>query len=323
MPDVFDASLLNSTFRMIAPILLAALGGLICERVGVFNIALEGLMLAGAFAAVAGSFFAENAMVGVLAAVLVGAVIAALFAFPAVYLRGNMIVLGIAINFLALGLTSFLMRPFFGVRGNFTDPRIRGLGRIHIPIVEDVPVLGPILSGHSWVVYLSWALVIVAQVVLFHHAVGLRARGIGERPEAAETLGVKVKPFRLAAVLLSGVLCGLAGAQLSLGQVTLFVENMTAGRGWIAVVAVMFGRAHPLGVLGASVLFGFFDALGFRLQGERIPNQFAAMIPYLATLVALFAFEARRRGRARRLRLLAPASAATGAASEERGGSAA
>jgi general nucleoside transport system permease protein len=202
------------------------------------------------------------------------------------------------------------MRPFFGVRGNFSDPRIKGLGRIDIPLVRDVPVLGPILSGHSWVVYLSWMLVAVAQVVLFRHPLGLRARGIGERPEAAETLGVRVKPFRFTAVLLSGALCGLAGAQLSLGQVTLFVENMTAGRGWIAVVAVMFGRAHPLGVLGASVLFGFFDALGFRLQGERIPNQFAAMIPYLATLVALFAFEARRRRRARHLRLLAPAAAA-------------
>ncbi|HXF56372.1 MAG TPA: ABC transporter permease [Actinomycetota bacterium] len=302
MPDVLDATLLNSTFRMIAPILLAALGGLLCERVGVFNIALEGLMLAGAFAAVAGSFFSENAIVGVLTAVAAAAVLAALFGAAATFLQGNMIVLGIATNFLALGATSFTMPLLFGVKGNFSDPRIHGLGKIAIPGIDGVPVLGPMLSGHSWLVYVSWALVVAAQVLLFRHPLGLRARGIGERPDAAETLGVRVRPFQFWVVVLSGALCGLAGAQLSLGQVTLFVENMTAGRGWIAVVAVMFGRAHPLGVFGASVLFGFFDALGFRLQGSRLPNQFAQMIPYVATLVGLFVFEAQRRTRARRLR---------------------
>lgn len=299
MTDIFDATLLNSTFRMIAPILLAALGGLMCERVGVFNIALEGLMLAGAFAAVAGSFFFENSLVGVVIAMLAGMLLAAVFGFASVYLRGNMIVLGIAINFLALGLTTFLMTPLFGVRGNFSDPRIAGLDRIHLPIIENVPIVGPILSGHTWVVYLSWLLVAAAQVLLFRHPLGLRARGIGEHPEAVATLGVRVNPFRLGVVVLSGALCGVAGAQLSLGQVTLFVENMTAGRGWIAIVAVMFGRAHPLGVFGASILFGFFDALGFRLQGSRLPSQFSAMIPYLATLIGLFVFEAQRR-RARR-----------------------
>jgi ABC-type uncharacterized transport system permease subunit len=304
VPDILDATLLNSTFRMIAPILLAALGGLLCERVGVFNIALEGLMLVGAFAAVAGSFFTENAIVGVVAAVGAAALLAALFGAAAVYLRGNMIVLGIATNFLALGATSFTMPLLFGVKGNFTDPRIHGVGKLAIPGVDGVPVLGAMLSGHSWLVYVSWVLVLAAHVLLFRHPLGLRARGIGERPEAAATLGVRVRPFQLGVVVLSGALCGLAGAQLSLGQVTLFVENMTAGRGWIAVVAVMFGRAHPLAVLGASVLFGFFDALGFRLQGSRLPNQFAQMIPYVATLLGLFVFEARRRAGGGRVRNL-------------------
>jgi simple sugar transport system permease protein len=135
------------------------------------------------------------------------------------------------------------------------------------------------------------------QLLLFHHALGLRMRGVGEHPEAAATLGVRVNGLRYLAVLLSGALCGLAGAQLSLGNVTLFVENMSAGRGWIAVVAVMFGRAHPLGVLAASLLFGLADSVGFRLQGLQMPSQFTAMVPYVVTLVSLFIIEAQRRRR--------------------------
>lgn len=293
--ELFDATLLNSTFRMVAPILLAALGGLICQRVGVFNIALEGLMLTGAFTAVVGSYFLGSSLLGVLAGALGGMLMAAVFGLFAVYLRGNMIALGIALNLLASGLTTFAMRGLFDVRGTFRDPNIVGLNKITLPLIDSIPVLGPILSGHTWVVYLSWALVLLAQLILFHHPLGLRARGVGEKPKAATTLGINVVSTKFGAVLLSGLLCGLAGAQLSLGQVTLFVEDMAAGRGWIALVAVMFGQAHPLGVFGASILFSLFDAMSFRLQGSNLPFQFAAMIPYLATLIGLFIFEWQRR----------------------------
>jgi simple sugar transport system permease protein len=295
--NIFDATLLNSTFRFVTPILLAALGGLICERVGVFNIALEGLMLTGAFAAVVGSYYAGSAVGGVLTAVVAGIALAAIFAYFAVTLRGDMIVLGIALNLLASGLTVFLLRTIFGVKGAFQDPSLQGLGKIDIPGLEALPILGPLLSGHSWVIYLSWLLVVAMQLLLFHHTLGLRMRGVGEHPEAAATLGVSVTGLRYLAVLLSGALCGLAGAQLSLGNVTLFVENMSAGRGWIAVVAVMFGRAHPLGVLAASVLFGLADSIGFRLQGLQMPSQFTGMVPYVVTLVSLFIIEAQRRRR--------------------------
>jgi simple sugar transport system permease protein len=296
LTQLFDATLLNSTFRYITPILLAALGGLICERVGVFNIALEGLMLTGAFFAVVGSFYAQNAVAGVGVAMLAGATLALLFAFLAVHLRGNMIVLGIALNLLVAGGTVFLLREIFGVKGAFQDPAIQGLGKITLPVIDGIPILGPILSGHSWLVYLSWLLVAVVYVILFHHRIGLRMRGLGEQPEAAETLGVNVKAIRYGAILVSGLLCGMAGAQLSLGQVTLFVENMSAGRGWIAVVAVMFGRAHPIGVFLASVLFGFADSVGFRLQGVGMPAQFTGMVPYVVTLLVLFIIQARRKG---------------------------
>ncbi len=295
--NIFDATLLNSTFRFVTPILLAALGGLICERVGVFNIALEGLMLTGAFAAVVGSYFAGNAVVGVLAAVAAGVALAGIFALFAINLRGDMIVLGIALNLLASGLTIFLLRTIFGVKGAFQDPAVQGLGKIDLLLLADAPVLGPLLSGHSWVIYLTWLLVAAMYVFLFQHPLGLRMRGVGEHPEAAATLGVNVAALRYLAVLLSGALCGLAGAQLSLGNVTLFVENMSAGRGWIAVVAVMFGQAHPLGVLAASLLFGLADSIGFRLQGLQMPSQFTGMVPYVVTLVSLFVVEAQRRRR--------------------------
>jgi len=291
---LFDASLLNSAFRFVTPILLAALGGALCQRVGVFNIALEGLMLTGAFAAVAGSYLFTNAGLGVLTAVLASALLAAVFALFTVTLGSDEIVAGIAINLLAAGLTVFLLRTLFGVKGAFQDPRIVGLAKLDLPAIEKVPVLGPLLSGHTWIVYLSLLLVVVIQFLLFRHRLGLRMRGVGENPEAALSLGVRVQAIRFGTLVVSGALCGLAGAQLSLGNVTLFVENMSAGRGWMAVVAVMLGRAHPLGVLGASFLFGFTDSLGFRLQGLRLPSQFTEMLPYLVTLLSLFLFAAYR-----------------------------
>lgn len=293
--DLFDASLLSSAFRFVTPILLAALGGALCQRVGVFNIALEGLMLIGAFAAVAGSYLFSNAGLGVLTAVTASALLAAVFALFTVTLGGDEIVTGIAINLLAAGLTVFLLRTLFGVKGAFQDPRIVGLTNLDLPGLRGVPILGPLLSGHSWIVYLSLFLVVAVHFMLFRHRLGLRLRGVGENPEAALTLGVPVARIRFATLMVSGALCGLAGAQLSLGNVTLFVENMSAGRGWMAVVAVMLGRGHPLGVLAASFLFGFTDSLGFRLQGLRLPSQFTEMLPYLVTLLSLFFFAAYRR----------------------------
>lgn len=293
--QIFDATLLNSTFRYITPILFAALGGLLCERVGVFNIALEGLMLWGAFFAVVGSYYTQNAFLGVMTAMVMGMVLAAVFGVIVVPLKGNMIVSGIALNLLVAGGTIFLLATIFGVKGAFQDPALQGLGKINLPLIENVPVLGPVLSGHSWLVYLSWLLVVVIQLLLFHTPLGLRMRGVGEQPEAASTLGVNVNRMRFGAILASGALCGLAGAQLSLGQVTLFVENMSAGRGWIAVVAVMLGQANPIGVFFASVLFGFADSIGFRLQAFGLPTQFTGMIPYLITLAALFVLAIRRK----------------------------
>lgn len=298
-PGLFDANLISSILRFVTPILLAALGGLICERAGVFNIALEGMMVTGTFAAVVGSFFTGSPLLGVLLAMLSGMLISLIFAVLAINLKGDMIVLGIATNLMTSGLTVFLLRTIFGVKGAFQDPNLTGLTNINIPILEDVPVLGPLLSGHNLVVYSALALVVAMQLFLFRHKLGLRLRGVGEEPEAAKSLGVSVNNMRYLAILASGVLCGLAGAQLSLGNVTLFVENMSAGRGWIAVAAVMLGQAHPIGVFGASMLFGLSDTISFRLQGMGLASQFTDMVPYVVTLLSLFAIELQRRRKSR------------------------
>ena len=291
----FDASLLNSLLRFTTPILLAALGGALCDRVGIFNIALEGMILTGAFAAIVGDYYTGSALIGVLSACLGAGMLSLIFAFMSVSLKGDVVVLGIAANLLASGLTAFLLRAIFHVQGAFQDPRLVGLGNINIPILQDIPILGPLLSGHTILVYLSLVLLGLVYLMLFHTSLGLRMRGVGEQPQAAETLGVKVNALRYLAVVLSGVFCGLAGAQLSLGIVTLFVQDMSAGRGWIAVVAVMLGQSHPVGVLIASILFGFANSLGFRLQGLGMPSQFTGMLPYVVTLLAFLLIRARQK----------------------------
>ena len=272
--QLFDAALLDSVVRASVPILLAAIGGLICERAGVFQISLEGTMLVGAFTAVSVSYVSGNAYLGVLGAIAGGMATSSLLAVGHVSRKGDPIVIGIAINLLAVGLTGFLLPQFFDLRGVFRDPAIVGLEKYEIPLLADLPVVGNALFDMTLVGYLAFVLVPVVWIVLFRTAVGLRLRGVGENPAAAHTRGVPVTTYQYTAVATSGLLAGLAGAQLALGNVVQFAENMTAGRGWIAVVAVLLGRAHPFGVLAACLLFGF-------------AVQATDALPWVATLLAL------------------------------------
>ncbi len=287
--QLFDAALVDSVVRAMIPILLAALGGMLCERAGVFQIALEGMMLMGAFAAVGGSYLAAASGMGVLFAVAAGVMVSLVLAFGAVSRRGDPIVLGIAVNLLVLGLTGFLLPQIFGVRGVFADPGIDGLNLFAVPGLSEIPLLGPALFDNTIIAYLSLLLAPVLWVFLFRTPMGLRLRGVGERPQASESLGVSPTAYKYGAVIASGALAGLAGAQLALGNVVQFAENMSSGRGWIAVVAVMLGRAHPAGVLGASLLFAFAEGLGFRLQGNGLPVQITDALPFAVTLIALIA----------------------------------
>jgi ABC-type uncharacterized transport system permease subunit len=291
--QLFDAALLDSIVRASIPILLAALGGLICERAGVFQIALEGMMLLGAFTGVSVSYATGNAYLGVLAAMAAGCLTSMILAFGNVTRNGDPIVIGVAVNLFAIGLTGFLLPQFFDVRGVFRDPAIAGLDRFSIPLLSDIPVIGDALFNMTIPGYVAFVAVPVLWVLLFRTAVGLRLRGVGERRAAAQTMGVPVTGYQYTAVAFSGVMSGLAGAQLALGNVVQFAENMTAGRGWIAVVAVLLGRAHPFGVLGACLLFGSAEAVGFRLQGNGLAVQITDALPWVVTLVALII--ARRR----------------------------
>jgi general nucleoside transport system permease protein len=295
MSGLFTPFLFHTAVQAITPILLAALGGALCGRVGVFNLALEGQMLVGAFAGVAGSYFADSALAGVAAAMAAAVVFSLVLAYGATIFRGDPVVIGIGMNLLASGLTAYLLRVVFGVSGAFSSPGIVGLGSVTIAPLIGVPVLGWAFARQSWLTWAAWALTALTAVVVFKTPVGLRLRGVGEQPDAAETLGVHVARYRIATVLASGALAGLAGAQLSLGVVSVFAEDMSAGRGWIAVVAVMLGRNNPLYAAAACVLFGFTDAIGIHLQSLGLPNQLTDMSPYVATLAALVVSHRRRR----------------------------
>jgi len=278
MSEIFDLALFESVLRALTPVLLAAFAGLICTKVGVFNVGLEGLMLVGCFAAVAGSWFAGNAWIGVLAAVLAGMAMAAILSYVSVTLGADAIIVGIALNLLAVGLTSFLVRTALGAQGTFQNPALQGL---------------PVVASQSPLTYLALALVPALVIFLRRTVWGFRLQGVGEVPGAARSLGINTKRYQHLVVIASGALCGLAGAQLSLGNVVLFSDNMTAGRGWVAVVAVMLGQAAPVGTLLAALLFAITDAVGVRLQGLGLPSQFTSAAPYAITLIALIAVSVR------------------------------
>lgn len=295
LTDFFDTNLLNSLLRYITPVLLAACGGLICAHAGVMNIALEGFMLIGTFMAVWFSFLFHSATIGVIAAVLGTTLVALLFGLFAITLKGNKIVLGIALNLFSSGLTVYLLTTVFNTRGSFVSPKIVGLTDFQIPVLKNIPFLGPLLSGHTLVIYLSLVILVLITIFLYKHKVGLRLRGIGEHPTAAQSLGVNVPLYQYGAVVISGALCGLAGAQLSLGNVTLFVEGMSGGRGWIAVAAVMLSQGNPLSALLACIVFGFSDAISGRLQMVGIPVELAQSLPYIITIISLIIIHFRKK----------------------------
>ncbi|MEJ8544286.1 ABC transporter permease [Brevibacillus borstelensis] len=286
--ELFDWSLVSSTIRMVTPILLAALGGALCSRVGIFNVGLEGLILVGAFSAIVGNHFTGSLLLALLFAALVTVLFSLLFAYMTIGLRANEIVVGVAINFLGLGLTTFALRAIFDVKGAFYDKDMAGLPQWQIPLIKDIPVMGDIFSGHSPLVYLAFLAAVLLHLFFTRTVTGFRVLAVGMNTTAARSLGLKATRLQVLAIVMCGVLCGMAGAQLSLGQVTMFTEGMTAGRGFIALVAMMLGQAHPLGIVASSFLFGLMDALSIRLQGFSLPTQFTAMLPYALTIAAMF-----------------------------------
>ncbi len=294
---------LESTLRLATPLLFACLAGLISERAGVFDIGLEGKMLAGAFMAAAIAFVSGNVWIGVAAAVGVSVVMSLIHGVASITFRGNQLISGVAINFLAAGITVVIAQNWFRQGGR--TPSLSGdmrMQRIDLPFAEalrDVPVLGPIyhgiLSGHGLLVYVGLLCVPLTWYMLFRTRFGLRLRAVGENPAAVDTAGISVIGMRYGAVAICGVLCGLAGAYLSTGLSAGFVQDMSAGRGFIALAAMIFAKWRPWHALGAVWLFGLLEAVANRFQnieilGLAVPVQAMQALPYILTVVILAGF---------------------------------
>ena len=279
--------MLRTAVERSTPITLGAIAGLLGERVAVINIAIEGQLLAGAFAGALVGSLAGNAWPGVAAAVGVGLFFGWVLAVLAIRYRVDQIIIGVVINIFVLGLTSFLMLRVLSENPHLNQtPTLRSW---RIPGLGDIPVIGPIFFDQSIFVYGSLILVAVLSYTLFHTRWGLQARAVGEHPRAADTVGINVYRYRYLNVLLGGAVAGFGGAYFTIGTVGRFDENMTNGRGFIALAAMIFGRWHPVGALSAGLIFGFADALAAKLGilQTGIPSEFLLMLPYIATLVVV------------------------------------
>lgn len=290
----FFSLLLVAAISLAAPLLIAALGELISETAGVINIQLEAMMLAGAFAGVAGALVTQNIVLAFGAAIVGGLIISALQGIACFWFRANQIVSGVTLNILALGATTFLLVSVIGADVTQTVVRVE---RIPIPVLSQIPVIGPALFAQNAVVYLAFVAVPVIWWLLDRTPFGLALRSAGERPEAAESLGIDVNRTRWTALAICGAFAGVAGGLLTLGGLGFFTPNVTAGRGFIALAAVVFGRWRPVGTLIAVLLFSVVDAFQIRAQtlGLPVPYQLLVALPYLVTIIALAGFITRMR----------------------------
>lgn len=280
---------LASMIRIATPLMLMALGGLLCQRAGVFNIALEGFSLVGAFAAIAAvQFTGGSVWAGLLGAVLAGALYSALFALFVTKFKADNIIASIAMNMLGAGLTSYLLRTMFDVQGAYSPDKINKLQMINIPVIKDIPILNCI-SGQSVITYFAIVLIVVIYIMLFKTKMGLAICAVGESEVAAKTAGIRPSLVKWQVVLISGALSGLAGAYLSTISVSQFSEDMIQGRGFNAFTALVFGNAHPIFSSLVTLLFGLADAVGIRIElvGMNIPPSIIKMFPFLFAILAL------------------------------------
>lgn len=284
---IFNVSLIYATFRASTPIIYAALCAAITQQANILNIGTEGIMLVGAFTAVTVSYFTGSWLAGVAAAMLGGAVIATIMAVGHIKYNSEICAIGMGINMLAIALTKFMLQVLFNTSGAFSNPDIVPIPRVHLSFLENVPVLGELLNDWCFTEWFMIIFILVLQFVVYKTIWGLRLRAVGQFPMAAETAGIKVNTIKYQAILISGLIGGLAGAHLSLGYSTQFVENMTNNRGFMGVAAMYFGGANPLLTAVGCLLFGFADSIGARLQAYGFPAQFVLMMPYLVTILVL------------------------------------
>lgn len=298
LTDLFHATiiigLLSAGVRLTTTFLLAATGEMFAQRSGVLNLGVEGIMLVGAFTSFFLTVKTGNPWIGILGAIIVGLFMGLLMAFLSVTLRSDQEISGIGIYILGMGLSGLFFRLFLG-----SISKIEGFPDLSIPLVSKIPYIGEIFFTQNWMVYFAFSMVPLSYIILYKTTFGLKIRAAGESPHAADSLGVSVEKIRYICVIFGGIMAGLAGAFLTVGQSeAAFVDNISAGRGFIAVALVYFGRWHPVGILAGSFLFSMIDALQLRLQvlDTGIPYEYAVMAPYVVTILALAFVTGKARG---------------------------
>ncbi|WP_336248787.1 ABC transporter permease [Stomatohabitans albus] len=287
-------SLLAGGLGFSVPLVFGALSGVVCERVGVVNIAIEGQLLAGAFVAVVVANLFHTTWVGLIGAPIAGALIGVLLAWFAINHEVDQIIVGVVLNVLVVGLTSFLFSTVLTEAGSFLNAGMR-LPNIAIPLLSQIPILGPVLFNQTILVYLGYVFLVLLQIYLFRSQWGLRLRAVGEHPRAADTVGINVNRTRWINTILGGALAGLGGAYFTIGSGLAFGKEMTAGNGYIALAAMILGRWNPMGALVAALMFGFSRNIANTLSiiGAPVPSQFLLMIPYVVTVLAVAGFVGR------------------------------
>lgn len=284
-------NLLQSSIRLSTPYVLGALAALLASRAGVLNLAIEGKMQLGAFIAVAVLFRTGfDPLTGVLAAGLAGGGLGLVFAILYLRIKINLVILALAVNLFVANATVFFMRASFGAFGTLADPSVQGLPTLQLPIISGLPYLGPLLSGYNAVVYLSWIMVIVIWVILFRTQFGRHIRAVGENKAAAESVGINVTRVQIFALTLSGALAGIAGAFLSIGVLSQFVDTMPAGRGWVAITVSLFAFQQPILAFFTALFFGLSEAMSFYLQSRpelQLPPDLLLALPQIASILAL------------------------------------
>lgn len=290
MGNLFTIGLFQQMLRSATPVALAAQGGLMTEHAGIMNIGMDGMILIGAFTAVSVSWLLGSAWLGLLAAVLTGVLVGLFFALFVVKFKSDEFIIGTALNIFAGGLTVFLLRALFQVKGSFqgtADRPVVGLPRVDFGVLREIPFFGPLLDNSSIFILLTWILVLLMWILVYRTPWGLWIRAAGERPDALRTAGISPQKMKWISSVVCGAFCGLAGAQLALGNVTLFAEGMSNSRGYVAFACVIFGAANPGKAYLAALMFGFFDALGYRLQEYNINSNLTSMIPYVITVIMM------------------------------------
>lgn len=289
---IFSVPFGFSILRITTPILFAALAAVVADRAGVTNIGLEGIMMISALTGVIFSAWTQSAWFGLLMAMVLGVLAALMIAFFALKLKTDIVLAGIAVNMLGGGGTIFFMYLASGDRGYSANLASKVMPTIHIPLLKDIPVVGQILSGHNLLTYVAFLSVILVWVLLYKTPLGLQLRAVGENPNAADSVGVSVNRVKYVAIAISGVLAGLGGAFMSMGYMSSFNTNMTAGRGFIALAAEAMGQGEPVGTMLTSLLFGFADALAANMQSLGLPAELVKLTPYVFTVAGLAIYAA-------------------------------